>query len=107
MRILLPALCGALALAGCASDAFVKNNLPAVCTGVEVSYQAFAEISALIALKPSTIKLVEDSHADAVKLCNNPGADTAAAAVTVAKIGVKIGVALLEARRAKAALAGG
>lgn len=102
MRCLAPALCASLVLAGCqTADQAIQHNLGLACAGVEASHALFTEAAASISLKAAAIKLENDAHDDAVRLCANPGTNTQDVTVAVLKLSVKIGLAVADAKRVK------
>lgn len=109
--ILIPALCGALALAGCQtigdSDAVIKKNLAQACDVIETGHASFLIIVASYPVKPSIVATEAKAHASAADYCDHPeNANTMTAVLKVVQLGAIIVAALTQASQVQAAAGG-
>lgn len=106
MRILIPALCGSFALAGCQTtniDDTIAKNLPKACAAISIAHASFLSINDVHPLSASIVKKEAVAYASSKPLCADPSHVTTANALVVAsQVYAAIVGALAEAKRAGA-----
>jgi len=108
MRALLFAAAAGLVLSGCTTtgtstiDTAVQQNLPKVCSALEVSHVAFVAVASTGKIKDKTIAKEAAAYAGVETICADPSHTTAVgAAIMVAQAYSVVSLALKEAKNAE------
>lgn len=105
-RLLIPALCVALALAGCQTaidntDAAIRRALPTACASLETFNQAFLSIAAVHPLKASIVTAEKTAYDNAASICaHQETVTTMALVIQVTTAATIIAIQLREAEKA-------